>query len=142
MWLCGFRIRTIKFSNMGPMAARMGTRILALMAHEEANLGVRDVDAAGGQGRDEQRSFYAALAENGGVTAMALAESRRTVMVQLAVVDTLYKEGAYLVGTKLGTADIAYWATTERLLREGLPIEQELPNLFRAHVRIAALLSH
>jgi glutathione S-transferase len=135
-------IRTLTFATMPAHSLiGMATGKIAKMDQEDSELSIKDVDGAGGQGRDAQRAFYEEVVSKGGIPDTQIQSSVANFRVALKDFDAAYAANAFLAGTSLSLADVAIWVDVERLLKVapgGFSIAVEFPNLFAAHQRLAA----
>ena len=146
-------IRTVSFRAWRDAATllAMGQLHIRAMDAEEAadgELKVTDVAGSGGQGRAEQRAFYAALVANKGIPDEQLQQHVELLRTELTAFDQLYAATSLLVlGAGLSAADLAVFVDVERLLDtqqasgSALDIAAEFPHLHAAHLRLAAQIA-
>lgn len=140
-------IRTLTFKQRFPamMLVQMAKAKVAAMDLEESIAVIQDVAGAGGQGRAEQRAWYAAVVAQRGIPDTQVADSVARLRTALAAFDADYATREYLVGGALSMADVAIWVDFERLLavapRGSFAPAQEFPALAAAFDRLAARVS-
>jgi len=126
---------TFKFIIPSFIVARMAHDTLAKMDRVEKECKTPLI-AGSGQDQQEQRKFYAMVAEHGNVPDSEILQSIETFRRELAPVDKEYAKSDFLVGGTLSLADIALWVDVERLCEAGYPMH-EFPNLLAAYKRLA-----